>query len=264
MQKEKEKWLHRSVSRATVSLLKRRSPNVRATPWPTREVPTSFLLQFKRALPPVLPEEMSAIVDGIGHTEKSLSSIWIISSLRAAESSGNGILWHATHLYSVPRLTLKFDFTGIRRGVWISKREERRAVFSDRYAIAYTIYFAGESAAETRVSRTMKKVENKRLSFKPTYIKGKSRPERVVGNADALSRRNEDPYGQKRRNRASSCELDIAISAIRADRILYEGRARRSYRDMFLGTMIQAGIAISRSRNIFVTAYIACPTTELF
>jgi len=66
------------VARDGVSLLKRRSPNARATPWPTREVPTSFLLQFKRALPPVpSPEEMSAIV-GIGHTVKSLSSIWII------------------------------------------------------------------------------------------------------------------------------------------------------------------------------------------
>ena len=42
---------------------------------PQESVPTSFLLQFKRALPPVLPEEMSAIVGGIGHTEKSLSSI---------------------------------------------------------------------------------------------------------------------------------------------------------------------------------------------
>lgn len=57
------------------SLLKQRSPNARAMPWPTREEPTSFLLQFKRALPPVLSEEMSAIVDGIGHMEKSLSSI---------------------------------------------------------------------------------------------------------------------------------------------------------------------------------------------
>lgn len=46
--REKKMVTHRSVSRARwSSLLKRRSPNARATPWPTREEPTSFLLQFK-------------------------------------------------------------------------------------------------------------------------------------------------------------------------------------------------------------------------
>lgn len=143
---QKEKWLHRSVPRVMVSLLKRRSPNVRATPWPTREVPTSFLLQFKRALPPVLSEEMSAIVDGIGHTEKIsfVDMNNIVAPRRGLVEKWNSSARDTPALCSA--INIKIWFHGIRRGVKRSARYFQ--IVGVTRSRTYTIYFTGESATD--------------------------------------------------------------------------------------------------------------------
>lgn len=138
-------------------------------PWPTREVPTSFLLQFKR--PPTCPprRNVSDCRRNRAHGEISFVDMNNIAGPRRdIIGKWNSLARDTPVLCSPINFKNLISRTDLRRALSGTRTEERRDTLRSSIlrAVPYLpahIYFvriAGESATETRVSRTMKKVEN--------------------------------------------------------------------------------------------------------